>query len=62
MDIKNRKISSIIVANTLTEILKDVIENELDKGEEYIDFQYVDLAVELNEFLSLYTEMTDKRL
>ena len=62
MDIKNRKISSIIVANTLTEILKDVIENELDKGEEYTDFQYVDLAVELNEFLSLYTEMTDKRL
>ena len=62
MDIKNRKISSIIVANTLTEILKDVIENELDKGEEYIDFQYVDLAVELNEFLFLYTEMTDKRL
>lgn len=62
MDIKNRKISSIIVANTLTELLKDVIENELDKGEEYTDFQYVDLAVELNEFLSLYTEMTDKRL
>lgn len=62
MDIKNRKISSIIVANTLTEILKDVIENELDKGEEYTDFQYVDLAVELNEFLFLYTEMTDKRL
>ena len=62
MDIKNTKISSIIEANTLIEMLKDVIDNELDKGEQHSDFPYVDLAVELNEILSLYIEMTDKRL
>lgn len=62
MNVKDIKIASIIVANTLVELIKDVIASEIDKGEQYADFNYVDLAVELNEILSLYIEMTDKRL
>lgn len=62
MNVKDIKIASIIVANTLVELIKDVIASEIDKGEQYADFTYVDLAVELNEILSLYIEMTDKRL
>ena len=62
MNVKDIKIASIIVANTLVELIKDVNASEIDKGEQYADFTYVDLAVELNEILSLYIEMTDKRL
>ena len=62
MNVKDIKIASIIVSNTLVELIKDIISSEIDKGEQYADFTYVDLAVELNEILSLYIEMTDKRL
>ncbi len=62
MDIKKSKMSSIIISNVFAEILAEVIENELDKGEQFADFPYVDLMVEINELLSLYVEMTEKRL
>lgn len=49
MNVKDIKIASIIVANTLVELIKDVIASEIDKGEQYADFNYVDLAVELTK-------------
>ncbi len=62
MNIKDVKIASIIVSNTLVELIKDIISSEIDKGEQFADFTYVDLMVELNEILTLHMEMTDKRL
>ena len=61
MDINKVKISSVILANTLIEALKDVIEDELDKNER-ADADHVDLAIELNEILSNYIDKTNQQL
>ncbi len=62
MDTKKSKVSSIIISNVLIEMLDDVIENEIDKGEMLADFPYVDLMLEISDLLALYNEMTEKRL
>ncbi|MBE6774355.1 MAG: hypothetical protein E7544_09055 [Ruminococcaceae bacterium] len=62
MDTKKSKVSSIIISNVLIEMLDDVIESEIDKGEMLADFPYVDLMLEISDLLALYNEMTEKRL
>lgn len=62
MDINKLKIASIIVGNTLTEMIHDLIENELDKNEAQVDTELVDTLVELNEILSVSIEMLDKKI
>ena len=62
MDTKKSKVSSIIISNVLIEMLDDVIESEIDKGEMLADFPYVDLMLEVSDLLALYNEMTEKRL
>ena len=62
MDTKKSKVSSIIISNVLIEMLDDVIESEIDKGEMLADFPYVDLMFEISDLLALYNEMTEKRL
>lgn len=62
MDINKLKIASIIVGNTLTVMIQDLIESELDKGEAQVDTELVDTLVELNEILSVSIEMLDKKI
>lgn len=62
MDTKKSKVSSIIISNVLIEMLDDVIESEIDKGEMLADFPYVDLMLEISDLLALYNEMTENRL
>lgn len=62
MDTKKSKVSSIIISNVLIEMLDNVIESEIDKGEMLADFPYVDLMLEISDLLALYNEMTEKRL
>lgn len=62
MDTKKSKVSSIIISNVLIEMLDDVIESEIDKGEMHADFPYVDLMLEISDLLALYNEMTENRL
>lgn len=59
---KKSKVSSIIISNVLIDMLDDVIESEIDKGEMLADFPYVDLMLEISDLLALYNEMTEKRL
>lgn len=62
MDTKKSKVSSIIISNVLIEMLDDVIESEIDKGEVLADFPYVDLMLEISDLLALFNEMTESRL
>lgn len=62
MDINKLKIASIIVGNTLTVMIQDLIESELDKNEAQVDTALVDTLVELNEVLSVSIEMLDKKI
>ena len=62
MDTKKSKVSSIIISNVLIEMLDEVIEIEIDKGEILADFPYVDLMLEISDLLALYNEMTENRL
>ena len=62
MDINKLKIASIIVGNTLTVMIQDLIESELDKGEAQVDTELVDTLIELNEMLSVSIEMLDKKI
>lgn len=62
MDTKKSKVSSIIISNVLIEMLDDVIESEIDKGEMLADFPYVDLMLEISDLLALFNEMTENRL
>ncbi len=62
MDTKKSKVSSIIISNVLIDMLDDVIESEIDKGEMLADFPYVDLMLEVSDLLALFNEMTEKRL
>lgn len=62
MDTKKSKVSSIIISNVLIDMLDDVIESEIDKGEMLADFPYVDLMLEISDLLALYNEMTENRL
>lgn len=62
MDTKKSKVSSIIISNVLIEMLDNVIESEIDKGEMLADFPYVDLMLEISDLLALFNEMTENRL
>lgn len=62
MDINKLKIASIIVGNTLTVMIQDLIESELDKNEAQVDTEFVDTLIELNEILSVSIEMLDKKI
>ena len=62
MDTKKSKVSSIIISNVLIDMLEDVIESEIDKGEMLADFPYVDLMLEISDLLALFNEMTENRL
>lgn len=62
MDTKKSKVSSIIISNVLIDMLDDVIESEIDKGEMLADFPYVDLMLEISDLLALFNEMTENRL
>ena len=62
MDTKKSKVSSIIISNVLIEMLDEVIESEIDKGEMLADFPYVNLMLEISDLLALYNEMTENRL
>ena len=62
MDINKLKIASIIVGNTLTVMIQDLIESELDKSKAQVDTELVDTLVELNEILSVSIEMLDKKI
>jgi hypothetical protein len=62
MDINKLKIASIIVGNTLTVMIQDLTESELDKSEAQVDTDLVDTLVELNEILSVSIEMLDKKI
>ncbi len=62
MDINKLKIASIIVGNTLTVMIQDLIESELDKNEAQVDTELVDTLIELNEMLSVSIEMLDKKI
>lgn len=62
MDTKKSKVSSIIISNVLIDMLDDVIESEIDKGDMLADFPYVDLMLEISDLLALYNEMTENRL
>ncbi len=62
MDTKKSKVSSIIISNVLIDMLDEVIESEIDKGEKLADFPYVDLMLEISDLLALFNEMTENRL
>ena len=62
MDTKKSKVSSIIISNVLIDMLDNVIESEIDKGEMFADFPYVDLMLEISDLLALFNEMTENRL
>lgn len=62
MDTKKSKVSSIIISNVLIDMLDEVIESEIDKGEMLADFPYVDLMLEISDLLALFNEMTENRL
>lgn len=62
MDINKLKIASIIVGNTLTVMIQDLIESELDKGEAQVDTELVDTLIELNEMLSVSIETLDRKV
>lgn len=62
MDTKKSKVSSIIISNVLIDMLDEVIESEIEKGEMLADFPYVDLMLEISDLLSLFNEMTENRL
>lgn len=62
MDTKKSKVSSIIISNVLIEMLDNVIESEIDKGDMLADFPYVDLMLEISDLLALFNEMTENRL
>lgn len=62
MDTKKSKVSSIIISNVLIDMLDEVIESEIDKGETLADFPYVDLMLEISDLLALFNEMTENRL
>ncbi|MBE6772957.1 MAG: hypothetical protein E7544_01910 [Ruminococcaceae bacterium] len=62
MDINNLKIASIIVGNTLTVMIQDLIESELDKNEAQVDTELVDTLIELNEMLSVSIETLDRKV
>ena len=61
MDIKKSKVTSIILMNMLCEELSNIIESELDKGNNS-DCTMIDQFVELNELLSLSCERLDKNI
>lgn len=60
MDINKLKASSIIIANTLTEINMEIADYEFDKGFDFADFYLIDAIVELNETLHLYCKLLDR--
>lgn len=62
MDTKKSKVSSIIISDVLIDMLDEVIESEIDKGETLADFPYVDLMLEISDLLALFNEMTENRL
>ena len=62
MDTIKSKVSSIIISNVLIDMLDEVIESEIEKGEMLADFPYVDLMLEISDLLSLFNEMTENRL
>ena len=62
MDINKLKIASVIVGNTLTVMIQDLIESELDKGEAQVDTELVDTLIELNEMLSVSIETLDRKV
>lgn len=62
MDTKKSRVSSIIISNVLIDMLDEVIESEIDKGEMLADFPYVDLMLEISDLLALFNEMTENRL
>lgn len=62
MDTKKSKVSSIIISNVLIDILDEVIESEIKKGEMLADFPYMDLMLEISDLLALFNEMTESRL
>ena len=62
MDTKKSKVSSIIISNVLIDMLDEVIESEIDKGEMLADFPYMDLMLEISDLLALFNEMTENRL
>ena len=62
MDINKLKIASIIVGNTLTVMIQDLIESELDKSEAQVDTELVDTLIELNEMLSVSIETLDRKV
>lgn len=61
MDIKKSKVISIILMNMLCEEISNIIEAELDKGDDK-NCYLIDQLVELNEVLSLSCEMLDKNI
>lgn len=61
MDIKKSKVVSIILMNMLCEEISNIIESELDKGDEK-NYSLIDQFIELNEMLALSCEMLDKDL
>lgn len=60
MDTKKSKVSSIIISNVLIEMLDDVIESEIDKGETLADFPYVDLMLEISDLLASLLEQASE--
>lgn len=60
MDTKKSKVSSIIISNVLIDMLDDVIESEIDKGEMLADFPYVDLMLEISDLLSSLLEQANE--
>ena len=55
MNLKNTKVSSLILMEVLGEEISKIIESEIDKGE-YGDYVTVDLLVELYEVLGIASE------
>lgn len=60
MDINKLKTSSIIIANTLTEINKEIADYELDKGLDFANYHLIDAIVEANEIICLCCELLNK--
>ena len=61
MDVKKSKITSMRLMNMLCEELSNIIESELDKGNNS-DCTLIDQFVELNELLVLSCERLDKNI
>ncbi|MBR3817464.1 MAG: hypothetical protein IKJ27_12160 [Clostridia bacterium] len=61
MNLKNTKVSSLILMEVLGEEISKIIESEIDKGEDG-DYVTVDLLVELYEVLGIASEVIGKEM